>query len=216
MSGDDSIATDLPASKSIQTIAWEEEGPDGETFRDEVHVWTPEAAAIPDLTLYTDSDWAGDLGSRKSTLSAVVVSAGAAVAAKSRKSKLVCLSSCEAEMDAATLGMRLALDLSGLQHQLRNPPATWAAHFPSQPISMHIDNQAAIASITSGIRGRNRHFDIRLAFMRLSIDQERFCIHYISSDKNLADGGTKALDRTKQAISAARLLGFNHSPQSQD
>ena len=138
------------------------------------------------------------------------------MAAKSRKSKLVCLSSCEAEMDAATLGMRLALDLSGLQHQLRNPPAAWAAHFPSQPISMYIDNQAAIASITSGIRGRNRHFDIRLAFMRLSIDQERFCIQYISSDKNLADGGTKALDRTKQAISAARLLGFNHSSQSQD
>ena len=34
-----------------------------------------------------------------------------------------------------------------------------------------------------------------------------FVISYVATDDNPADGGTKALDRYKQALSAVRLLG---------
>jgi len=52
-----------------------------------------------------------------------------------------------------------------------------------------------------------RHFDIRLQSLRHNISTTDFTISYIATDDNPADGGTKALDRTKQAVSARRLLG---------
>ena len=160
------------------------------------------------MEVWSDSDWAGDRGSRRSTLSVIVKTCGCTIAAKSRKSKLICLSSCEAELDAAVLAMRIALDIRGLQLQLRSPPAMWAAHMPTHPISLFIDNQAALAVIQNDSRGRNRHFDIRLQFVRFNIDVSKFLISYCPSDENLADGGTKALNRLRQEISACRILNL--------
>ena len=104
--------------------------------------------------------------------------------------------------------MRLALDASGLQRQLRSPPQAWPAHTPLQPMPFFIDNQAALQAIQNDIRGRNRHFDIRLQFVRQNIDVGRFLISYCPTDHNVAGGGTKALSRTKQEVSAQRLLGL--------
>ena len=78
-------------------------------------------------------------------------------------------------------------------------------------IPLYIDNSEAITAITSESRGRNRHFDIRLKFMRKEISVQDFVLDYIPSAENPADGGTKALDRQAQLISARRLLGA--SPQ---
>ena len=140
-------------------------------------------------------------------LSGVVIVCSAVVASFARKSKLVCLSSCEAELDAAVQTMRLAVDIAGLQAQLRSPPCQWPASRLSMGIPLRIDNQPAIAAIASDSRGRNLHFDIRLQFLRHNISTTDFTISYIATDDNPADGGTKALDRTKQAVSARRLLG---------
>ena len=95
-------------------------------------------------------------------LSGVVIIAGAAVASTARRSRLVCLSSCEAEVDAAVMTMKTAKDIAGLQAQLRVPPCQWSAARLPTTIPLYIDNRAAITAITSESRGRNRHFDIRL------------------------------------------------------
>ena len=71
-----------------------------------------------------------------------------------------------------------------------------------------IDNQAALAVIQNDVRGSNRHFDIRIQFIRLNIDVSKFLVSYCPSDQNVADGGTKALNRIKQFESAQRLLGL--------
>ena len=181
----------------------------GEAFR-----WNAAAREACDLEVWSDSDWAGDRGSRRSTLSVIVKACGCTIAAKSRKSKLVCLSSCEAELDAAVLAMRMAIDISGLQLQLRSQPVMWAAHTPTRPISLFIDNQAALAVIQNDSRGRNRHFDIRLQFVRYNIDASQFLISYCPSDDNLADGGTKALNRLKQEISSRRILNLPSAARS--
>ena len=70
-------------------------------MKDTAHCWKIAARESTDIEVWSDSDWAGDRNSRRSTLSAVVKACGTTVAAKSRKSKMVCLSSCEAELDAA-------------------------------------------------------------------------------------------------------------------
>ena len=190
---------------TLDVIEWR--APDG-GCSESVHRWSDVACNCTDIEVYSDSDWAGDRGSRRSTLSAVIKVCGITVAAKSRKSKLVCLSSCEAELDAAVLAMKLAIDVSGLQLQLRSPPVTWPAHMPQQPMPFYIDNQAALTVIQNDIRGRNRHFDIRLQFIRQNINISRFLASYCPSDENVADGGTKALNRIKQKVSAQRLLGL--------
>ena len=46
-------------------------------------------------------------------------------------------------------------------------PARRADHFPAQRIPIYVDNQAAIAILNSNGRGRTRHFDIRLMFLRI-------------------------------------------------
>ena len=106
------------------------------------------------------------------------------------------------------MAMRMAIDISGLQLQLRSPPAMWAAHTPMRPIPLFIDNQAALAVIQNDARGRNRHFDIRLQFARYHIDVSQFLTSYCPSDDNVADGGTKALNRLKQEISSRRILNL--------
>ena len=194
---------------TLEPVKWQ--APDG-SMKDTAHCWTIAARESTDIEVWSDSDWAGDRHSRRSTLSAVVKACGTTVAAKSRKSKMVCLSSCEAELDAAVLAMRLALDVCGLQLQLRTPPSTWAAHTPLPPMPFWIDNQAALSVIQNDIRGRNRHFDIRIMFIRLNIDISKFLVSYCPTDQNVADGGTKALNRVKQFESAQRLLGLPAFP----
>ena len=134
------------------------------------------------------------------------------MACMARRSHLVCLSSCEAEVDAAVMTMKIAKDMAGLQAQLRAPPCQWKGEPLATTIPLYIDNRAAITAITSESRGRNRHFDIRLKFMRKEISVQDFVLDYIPSAENPADGGTKALDRQAQLISARRLLGA--SPQT--
>ena len=53
------------------------------------------------------------------------------------------------------------------------------------------------------VRSQHAHDGFRCG----GISATDFVISYIATDDNPADGGTKALDRYKQALSAMRLLG---------
>ena len=61
------------------------------------------------LEVYTDSDWASDQTSRKSTSGAVIMAEGMRLHAHSRGQASVALSSCEAEVIAASEGIKEAL-----------------------------------------------------------------------------------------------------------
>ena len=61
------------------------------------------------LEVYTDSDWASDQRSRKSTSGAVIMAEGMRLHAHSRGQAAEALSSCEAEMIAASEGIQEAL-----------------------------------------------------------------------------------------------------------
>ena len=58
------------------------------------------------LEVYTDSDWASDQGTRKSTSGAVIMAEGMRLHAHSRGQASVALSSCEAEVMAASEGIK--------------------------------------------------------------------------------------------------------------
>ena len=65
------------------------------------------------LEVYTDSDWASDQVTRKSTSGAVIMVEGIRLHAHSRGQASVALSSCEAEVMAASEGIKEALLLQG-------------------------------------------------------------------------------------------------------
>ena len=65
------------------------------------------------LTVWTDSDWAGDLASRRSTSGGVVVYRGAILGHWSKSQSNVALSSAEAELNATVKGLS---ELIGLYH----------------------------------------------------------------------------------------------------
>ena len=64
---------------------------------------------IKRLEVYTDSDWASDQVTRKSTSGAVIMAEGMRLHAHSRGQASVALSSCEAEVMAASEGIKEAL-----------------------------------------------------------------------------------------------------------
>ena len=105
------------------------------------------------LEVYTDSDWASDQVTRKSTSGAVIMAEGMRLHAHSRGEASVALSSCEAEVVAASEGIKEALLLQevlmfvGLGHY---------------EIEIKVDSSATHAFFHRRDVGRMKHIDSRI------------------------------------------------------
>jgi hypothetical protein len=65
---------------------------------------------------------------------------------------------------------------------------------PQTPITLHADNQGAIALAKDDrFHARTKHIDIRYHFIRELIEQKKVEIIYIPSADNISDIFTKAL-----------------------
>jgi hypothetical protein len=155
---------------------------------------------------YTDSDWAGDTSTCKSTSGYLFLGAGAPIAWGSNKQPIVALSTCEAEYVAASDASREATWLRNLLAEI-DPPGAPATSLPQShepnyipPMPMAMDNQGAIALATLGSQNRRtRHINVRYHYIRECIESGTIAPHYTPTSEMLADGFTKALDRLKFA-----------------
>jgi hypothetical protein len=155
---------------------------------------------------YTDSDWAGDTSTCKSTSGYLFLGAGAPIAWGSNKQPIVALSICEAEYVAASDVSREVTWLRNLLAEI-DPSGAPAISLPQShesnyipPIPMAMDNQGAIAlAILESQNRRTRHINVRYHYIRDSIESGTIVPHYTPTSKMLADGFTKALDRLKFA-----------------
>jgi hypothetical protein len=152
---------------------------------------------------YTDSDWAGDVSTCKSTSGYLFLGAGAPIAWGSNKQPIVALSTCETEYVAASDAARKATWLRNLLAEI-DPPGAPATFLPQNepnhlpPIPMAIDNQRAIALAILGSQNRRtRHINVRYHFIRNSIESGTITPHYTPTSDMLADRFTKALNRQK-------------------
>ena len=152
---------------------------------------------------YTDSDWAGDTSTCRSTSGYLFLGAGAPIAWGSNKQPIVTLSTCEAEYIAATDATREATWLRYLLAEL-DPPGAPATSLPQHepnyipPIPMAMDNQGAIALATLGSQNRRtKHINVRYHYIRECVESGIIMPHYTPTSDMLADGLTKALDRQK-------------------
>ncbi|CAA7024669.1 unnamed protein product [Microthlaspi erraticum] len=142
--------------------------------------------AVEELTVYTDSDYAGDIDDRRSTSGYAFLLSGGAVAWASKKQPVVTLSTTEAEFVAAAycacqcVWMRRILEEFGLEQ--------------SGSTTIMCDNSSAIKlSKNPVLHGRSKHIDVRFHFLRdLTKDGVVKLVH-CGTNEQIADILTKPL-----------------------
>ena len=139
---------------------------------------------------FTDSDWAGDTGDRKSTGGYTFILANAAVSWKSKKQNIVALSSTEAEYIACSEAAKEAIWIRRLYSELLTKTS------PSAPILLYADNQSAVQLVKNNrFHERTKHIDTKYHHMRDTLAQGLITIEHISTHNMTADILTKALVR---------------------
>ncbi len=174
------------------------------------------------ITGFTDSDWAGDKDSRKSTSRYIFLLYGRAISWKSTKQNVVATSSTEAEyvacseaakealwirrLEAAIKGTALPIIKDRYQHEtdvqdqveaLRiTSPRTTIPH--GNPQIILADNQGAIKlSKNPQHHNRTKHINIKYHFVRDSCQKGLIELAYIPTSEIVADILTKALPKDK-------------------
>lgn len=176
-------------------------------LRGTVHYELVYKGSLEDLTGYTDSDWAGD-STRRSTSGYLFNLGSGAISWSSKRQATVALSTCEAEYIGQTQATKEAIWLKNLLNQLLRPD-------DSDPKATVIfgDNQGAIALAKNAqFHARTKHIDIAHHFVREKVNDGTVDIRYVPTDKQLADGLTKALCLDK-FVAFRDALGVEAAPQ---
>jgi transposase InsO family protein len=143
----------------------------------------------PELTGYSDADFAADIATRRSTSGYVFLLNGAAVSWKTKLQPSVSLSTCESELIALAYCVQEGIWLRRLLGEL----------LPEQDmeaIEINEDNQSTIALVRNHrFSDRTKHVDIRYFFMREHFAEGKFAIQYCPTQEMIADIFTKALKR---------------------
>ena len=155
---------------------------------------------------YTDSDWAGDISTCKSTSGYLFLGAETPIAWGSNKQPIVALSTCEAEYIAASVVSREAIWLRNLLAEI-DPSNAFVTSLPQShkpnyiflmPMAMNNQRAIALATLKSQNR-RTRHINVRYHYIRECIKSGTITPHYTPTSEMLANRFTKALDRLKFA-----------------
>ena len=153
---------------------------------------------------YTDSDWAGNIDTRRSTGGYVFLMCGAAVSWSSKLQSSPALSSTEAEYMACTRAAQEAIWLRQLLEQL--------GFKQTKPTSLLGDNQGAIALAKNpGNHPRTKHIALRYHFIHFAISNGHILLNYIPTSDMAADGLTKGLTGDKH-LTFLHMLGLKSCP----
>jgi len=151
---------------------------------------------------FCDSDYAGDLQTRRSTSGFVFLYLGGPVSWASRRQACVALSTTEAEFVAAAEATKEAVWLQQLLSELG---------INHRSTLLHCDNQSAIALVKNpAFHQRTKHIDVRLFFIRDAQESGKVDVTYVSTDQQLADIFTKALavprfEKLRSALSIVKV-----------
>ena len=144
---------------------------------------------------YCDSDFAGDIDSRKSTTGYIFTLGSAAVSWVSRLQKTVSISTTEAEYVAATEACKEMIWLKNLMEELGKE---------QDSCQLFSDSQSAIHLVkNSAFHSRTKHIDVKYHFIRSLLEEEQFTLEKIHTKNNPADMMTK--DVTVEKLKACSI-----------
>ena len=144
------------------------------------------------LVAYCDSDYAGDLDTRRSTTGYAFMLNGGVISWSSRRQQTVAASTTEAEYMAAADAVKEALWLRKLGADLQLDLGT---------IKILADNQSAIKLLKNPISSmRSKHIDVIYHFARERVARGDVSFEYVRTELNVADTLTKAVPEAKLAF----------------
>ena len=158
--------------------------------------------AVCHLLGYSDSDWAGNVDTRKSQSGVVVeVIGGGVVDYHSRAQSMVAMSTEEAELNAlisACNSVRYFRDLLSMIFP--------DAFGEQQATTIRVDNTAAVAVTSSLTPARNRHVAMRVSLLRDLISKSVVCVEHVPTKYQAADILTKTFRSHQQLCDALEML----------
>ena len=138
------------------------------------------------IEAYTDADWAGNPNDRRSTSGYFTLVGGNLVTWKSKKQKVVALSSAEAEFRGIARGLAEVLWLRKLLTEIGFPPR--------ESSDLRCDNRAAISISENPVQhDRTKHVEVDRHFIKEKIEEGVISLPFVRSEEQLADILTKAV-----------------------
>ena len=135
---------------------------------------------ISNIEEYTDSDWAGDQTTIRSTFGYFTFVEGNLVTWKSKKQKVVARSSAEAEFRGMTHSV---CELLWIRNVLRDLGIEYAT-----PMNLYCDNKAAIQITQNPVQhDRTKHVEVDRHFIKENLDEKIIQFPFIQSESRLAD-----------------------------
>ena len=136
-----------------------------------------------ELSAYSDSDWASDTETRKSTTGYIMMICNGPISWQSKRQSVIALSSVEAEYYALTATIQEVIHLQQLLLQL---------DVKLSNISVHIDSKGGqFLAESEGFRPRSKHIDVKHHFIRDKIADGTVQLVHIPTQQMLADVLTK-------------------------
>ena len=149
---------------------------------------------------YTDADWAGNVTDRKSTSGYFTFVGGNLVTWRSKKQKVVALSSAEAEFRGMAKGLCELLWLRRLLTEIGFTPST--------EMNLFCDNKAAIDISHNPVQhDRTKHIEVDRHFIKQNLEEKIIQFPFVKSEDQLADILTKAVS-SKTFHSSLNKLGI--------
>jgi hypothetical protein len=136
------------------------------------------------IDVYTDSDWAGDRATRKSTSGGILVVNGGVIKSWSKSQTVIARSSGEAEFYALNKGLAEALGLRSLAKDMGY----------DFTIRVHVDSSAAKAMASRTGLGKTRHINVEYLWSQEVVREKFVQVRKIPGLVNPADIGTKPLN----------------------